>query len=55
MGLAKLKYLAEAKRKCAGMSREELMDLIAFTWERLDEIVAELKQDEERLAELQKK
>jgi hypothetical protein len=54
MGLAKLKYLAEAKRKCAGMSRDELVDLVAFTWERLDEIVAGLKADEKRLEELRK-
>jgi len=55
MGLATLKYLAEAKRKCDGMSRDELVDLVAFTWERLDEIVAGLKKDEERLNDLERK
>jgi hypothetical protein len=54
MGLAKLKYLAEANRKCGNMTKEELIDLVAFTWERLDEIVAGLKADEKRLEELRK-
>jgi len=35
------------------MSRDELLDVIAFSMERLDEIVAGLKADEKRLKELQ--
>lgn len=55
MGLAKLKYLAQAKKDCRDMSREDLIDIIALFTERLDEIVEGLKADEKRLKELEKK
>lgn len=49
---ATLKYLAQTKKDCRNMSRDDLIDIIALFTERLDEIVEGLQADEKRLTEL---